>query len=70
MLCMDCDAEIEDQADHWADCEKAPEYVRYQAKADRRYRAGGPFSPKVPFDEHSAVNRIDRGLDEPGNQTT
>jgi hypothetical protein len=62
--CMDCDLEIKDQNEHWADCEEAPAYVLYQAKADRRYNAGGPFAPGGHTFEcgKDPINRIDRGM--------
>lgn len=67
MICMDCDAEITDQNEHWADCAEAPDYVRYQAKAERRYRAGGPFAePHMPpCIGRRCRNLIDRGEPDP-----
>lgn len=75
--CMDCDVETIDQDDHWADCEEAPEFVRFQAKAERRAKAGGPLAPssvarrsdEIPtarfkcgcFVAHVGRNTIDRG---------
>lgn len=55
MTCMDCDLEITDQADHWADCAEAPEFVRFQAKADRRAKAGGPLAPSVIADRSQPI---------------
>jgi len=65
MKCMDCDQEVSDQNDHWADCTETPDYARYQAKAERRVRAGGPLAPLHQWGcGWRMVNRIDRGLSE------
>lgn len=55
MTCMDCCQIITDQNDHWADCEAAPDFVRFQAKAERRAKAGGPFAPGFVSDRTQAI---------------
>lgn len=67
-LCPYCGFEKPGET-HYERCGDAPEFVKYQALADARYRRGGPFAPVEPYpcgDERDSdrVNRIDRGIPE------
>lgn len=65
--CIDCDQVVPDQYDHWADCTEAPDFVRFQAKAERRYNSGGPLAPakigdrtqQIPLARHKCGHWID-----------
>jgi hypothetical protein len=67
LICMNCDREVEDQFDRFADCEATPDMIRFAAKAERRGAAGGPFAESHIWNCGAVanINRPDRRLPDP-----
>jgi hypothetical protein len=66
MICNWCGKNEVNDSPHWAECPEAPDFVKYQAKAELRGLAGGPYSKPYKLTPSSPLrtcthNHIDRG---------